>query len=83
MPPDRKHLSACPPAPQSAGTPDPSGKSASACLRESQGGSAAGAKQRHWTSQQLLGNQPEAEITHAGTRYRLRLTALGKLILTK
>ena len=83
MPPDRKHLSACPPAPQSAGTPDPSGRYAGGCLLQSQGGSAAGAKQRHWTSQQLLGNQAEAEITHAGTRYRLRLTALGKLILTK
>jgi len=44
---------------------------------------AAGAKKRRWTSEQLLGNQAEAEITHAGTRYRLRLTALGKLILTK
>jgi hemin uptake protein HemP len=48
-----------------------------------QGGSAADAKPLRWTSQQLLGSQPEAQIAHAGTLYRLRLTALGKLILTK
>jgi len=74
-------MSACPPAPQSTGKPEPTGSSGSASLR--QGGSAADAKPLRWTSQQLLGSQPEAQIAHAGTLYRLRLTALGKLILTK
>ena len=34
-------------------------------------------------SRQLLGDQSEVGIAHDGTRYRLRVTALGKLILTK
>ena len=36
-----------------------------------------------WLSHQLLGGQREAHIDHEGTTYRLRLTSLGKLILTK
>jgi hemin uptake protein HemP len=38
---------------------------------------------QRWSSSELLGGAAEAEILHAGTTYRLRLTALGKLILTK
>ncbi|MEJ6006602.1 hemin uptake protein HemP [Paucibacter sp. AS339] len=34
-------------------------------------------------SQTLLGDAREIEIDHAGQVYRLRVTALGKLILTK
>ncbi len=34
-------------------------------------------------SRDLLQDQREVEIEHAGQIYRLRLTALGKLILTK
>jgi hemin uptake protein HemP len=34
-------------------------------------------------SQQLLQGQRELLILHAGQTYRLRLTAQGKLILTK
>jgi hemin uptake protein HemP len=34
-------------------------------------------------SQQLLTDEREIEIEHAGQLYRLRITALGKLILTK
>jgi len=83
MPSDRTHMSACPPAPQSTGKSQPTGSSGSDCPRQAQGGSAADAKQLRWTSQQLLGSQHEAQIAHAGTLYRLRLTALGKLILTK
>jgi len=37
----------------------------------------------HWSSSQLLGGRREAHIAHEGTVYRLRLTSLGKLILTK
>lgn len=36
-----------------------------------------------WDSQTLLGAQREALIEHRGEHYRLRLTAAGKLILTK
>lgn len=36
-----------------------------------------------WRSGQLLAGQREAHIEHEGTTYRLRLTSLGKLILTK
>lgn len=36
-----------------------------------------------WTSEILLGQQREALIEHRGEHYRLRLTAAGKLILTK
>lgn len=35
------------------------------------------------SSQDLLANEREIEIEHVGQLYRLRLTALGKLILTK
>lgn len=34
-------------------------------------------------SQALLGGEREIEIEHSGQFYRLRLTSLGKLILTK
>lgn len=34
-------------------------------------------------SRQLLCGQPEVQIQHGAQVYRLRLTALGKLILTK
>lgn len=35
------------------------------------------------TSQRLFAGAHELEITHQGALYRLRQTALGKLILTK
>lgn len=35
------------------------------------------------SSQSLLGGQREVEIDHGGAVYRLRVTSLGKLILTK
>lgn len=38
---------------------------------------------RRVTSRDLLGDANELEIEHGGMLYRLRLTALGKLILTK
>lgn len=38
---------------------------------------------RRWSSVQLLGDQHEIEIAHADSVYRLRVTSLGKLILTK
>jgi hemin uptake protein HemP len=34
-------------------------------------------------SRQLFGGAAEVQIEHHGTLYRLRQTALGKLILTK
>lgn len=41
------------------------------------------APRRRLSSQALLGNEREIEIEHGGQLYRLRLTSLGKLILTK
>jgi hemin uptake protein HemP len=38
---------------------------------------------RKWTSQALLAGAREVPIDHAGSIYRLRVTQLGKLILTK
>ncbi|MCM0035650.1 MAG: hemin uptake protein HemP [Burkholderiaceae bacterium] len=35
------------------------------------------------TSEALFAGADELEITHQGAQYRLRQTALGKLILTK
>jgi hemin uptake protein HemP len=40
-------------------------------------------QRRRVSSKALLGNDREVEIEHAGQLYRLRLTSLGKLILTK
>ena len=41
------------------------------------------AQLRRINSRELLGAAQEVEINHTGQIYRLRLTALGKLILTK
>jgi hemin uptake protein HemP len=41
------------------------------------------AGRKRLNSQALLGNDREIEIEHSGQLYRLRLTSLGKLILTK
>lgn len=38
---------------------------------------------QRWHSRVLLGERKEVEIEHDGMVYRLRLTSLGKLILTK
>jgi hemin uptake protein HemP len=38
---------------------------------------------QRWSSSELLGEAKEVEIVHDGMVYRLRQTALGKLILTK
>jgi hemin uptake protein HemP len=39
--------------------------------------------QRRIRSEELLGRAQQIEILHRGQSYRLRLTSLGKLILTK
>lgn len=38
---------------------------------------------RIWRSGELLGSHSEIQIDHHGALYRLRVTTLGKLILTK
>jgi hemin uptake protein HemP len=43
----------------------------------------AAAPSRRLYSRDLLGSGKEVEIVHGSQCYRLRLTALGKLILTK
>lgn len=37
----------------------------------------------HWQSRQLFGPHAEVTIAHGDAVYRLRITSLGKLILTK
>ena len=37
----------------------------------------------NWSSDRLLAGRNEISITHGDSIYRLRLTSLGKLILTK
>lgn len=44
---------------------------------------AAPAPPPSWSSERLLAGQRQAEIRHGDQVYRLKLTALGKLILTK
>jgi hemin uptake protein HemP len=41
------------------------------------------APSRRWRSAELFGAGQEVEIEHGQAVYRLRLTSLGKLILTK
>ena len=55
--------------------------SAAAPLAEADSSSAGCA--HRWRSADLLGPARTVEIAHGQTVYRLRLTALGKLILTK
>ncbi len=43
----------------------------------------AGQPVRRISSAHLFGNSQEIEIEHGGSCYRLRQTALGKLIMTK
>jgi len=38
---------------------------------------------RRLSSRDLVGNEGQVEIEHEGAVYRLRVTSLGKLILTK
>lgn len=45
--------------------------------------SSAGAGRHQWSSDQLFGDRQEIEIVHGDSIYRLRVTSLGKLILTK
>jgi hemin uptake protein HemP len=47
-----------------------------------QAGAAAAGSPR-WQTEQLFGPRSEVEIEHRGSIYRLRITSLGKLILTK
>lgn len=44
---------------------------------------AAAAGSARWQTEQLFGPRSEVEIEHRGSIYRLRITSLGKLILTK
>lgn len=51
--------------------------------RATPGPSSAALARRRWRSAELFGSQQEIEIEHGEVLYRLRLTSLGKLILTK
>ena len=66
-----------PPPPDAA-----DGVSPPACLPPHALRPGAGARRRY-ISEQLFGEHTEVEIQHGESTYRLRLTSLGKLILTK
>lgn len=63
-------------------SPLPSESSKTSCADTARASVAQGAVRR-FSSSELLAGQREIEIEHDGQRYRLRLTAQGKLILTK
>jgi len=44
---------------------------------------AAAARRPRWTSAELFGAADEIEIEHGEAVYRMRITSMGKLILTK
>ena len=50
---------------------------------ESEASSQGGAKPRRLKVREMLGGEREAILEHGGQDYRLRITASGKLILTK
>lgn len=67
-------------------TPDPAFQATSASAAPGlrahpEAGREAGA--RSVSSEQLFAGRNEIQITHGSSIYRLRLTSLGKLILTK
>jgi hemin uptake protein HemP len=70
-------MAALPTRPALAPTPQPEASPAA-------GGTApAPAALPRWRSSELFGSAREVEIEHGDAVYRLRQTALGKLILTK
>ena len=86
MPEKPRQLDAAPqlPAPAFAAAHG-SGQNAGQSAGQSSGhcASQAPGANRRYISQQLFGNLTEVEIQHGESVYRLRLTSLGKLILTK
>jgi hemin uptake protein HemP len=71
---------------QTSTSPEPLAASASLTNDASLAALAAAARtspRKRISSQALLGSEREIEIEHGAQLYRLRLTALGKLILTK
>ena len=75
-------MSSLNPTPPSASLPLHSGPAGGAAMPAALSPPAVPVRKR-LSSQALLGNEREVEIEHAGQLYRLRLTSLGKLILTK
>lgn len=61
----------------------PPGRAAGAAPRTPDAAGLHPAAPRAVDSEEILRGQPEIEIDHAGVLYRLRVTSLGKLILTK
>ncbi len=71
------HRLTSPPAPGNA-TPASPLADASASAQTTHGNAPG-----QWSSHQLFGSRQEVQIAHGDSVYRLRITALGKLILTK
>ena len=70
-------------APEADSVPSPALELAPARSHTAPGSAAAPGTSRRWRSADLLGNAHEVEIEHGASVYRLRLTGMGKLILTK
>lgn len=58
-------------------------RSSTGPAQSSHDGASAALTARRWRSTELFGPLHEIEIEHGQAVYRLRLTSLGKLILTK
>lgn len=63
--------------------PDASERDSAATAIAPQGRASSSPAARRWRSAELFGRDHEVEIEHGQAVYRLRMTALGKLILTK
>lgn len=88
MPPPPLPLSPPPPTSHSPdpGRPDPAATTPAAAatvVRATAATAPPGTAPLRWRSEDLLQQQAQVEIAHGGQVYRLRVTAQGKLILTK
>jgi len=63
--------------------PAPAKRQPNACAAAAPAEVSSGARCRRLQSADLMGSDAEIEIQHGDALYRLRLTSLGKLILTK
>lgn len=68
------------PNPEQAEVPH---RSSPLCMKPLHDGASGPLTARRWRSAELFGPLHEIEIEHGQAVYRLRLTSLGKLILTK
>lgn len=80
---DRRSAPARAPAPSEAPGSDPGTESAPYPASSAASSAVSATSLGRVSSEELLAGARELEIVHGDALYRLRLTALGKLILTK